>query len=60
MGEPNCSLEVFQLQRDLLGDRKDMDVCANGRICCEQPGEMLGITRLVACHRTLSGTNSFS
>lgn len=54
------SLEEFQLQHDLLGDRKDTDVCANARICREQPGEMLGITGPVACHRTLSATNSFS
>lgn len=54
------SLEEFQLQRDLLGDRKDTVVFASGRIGREQPVETPEITRPVTCHRTLSGTNSFS
>lgn len=54
------SLEELQLQHDLLGYRKDMEVFASGRICREQTVEMLEITRPVACHRTLSATNSFS
>lgn len=54
------SLEELQLQRDLLGNRKDTVVFASERICREQPVETPEIARPVICHRTPSGTNSFS